>query len=130
MLVQRWLQQKLCQRSLDTQSEKQVILCGLNGCRESVHKALRYVAIIFYSFLSQTALALAIAQELGPKVPFCPMVGSEVYSAEIKKTEVLMENFRRAIGISANLMSITVLVYNCIYLILLSCICFCSLFFK
>ncbi|EQB77859.1 hypothetical protein CB1_000465071 [Camelus ferus] len=46
----------------------------------------------------QTALALAIAQELGSKVPFCPMVGSEVYSTEIKKTEVLMENFRRAIG--------------------------------
>ncbi|KAF7996576.1 hypothetical protein HCN44_002222 [Aphidius gifuensis] len=47
----------------------------------------------------KTALALAIAQELGSKVPFCPMVGSEIYSAEIKKTEVLMENFRRAIGI-------------------------------
>jgi RuvB-like protein 1 (pontin 52) len=44
-------------------------------------------------------LALAIAQELGPKVPFCPMVGSEVFSAEVKKTEVLMENFRRAIGL-------------------------------
>lgn len=43
-------------------------------------------------------MALAIAQELGSKVPFCPMVGSEVYSTEIKKTEVLMENFRRAIG--------------------------------
>ncbi len=39
-----------------------------------------------------------MAQELGNKVPFCPMVGSEVYSTEIKKTEVLMENFRRAIG--------------------------------
>lgn len=26
------------------------------------------------------------------------MVGSEVYSAEVKKTEILMENFRRAIG--------------------------------
>lgn len=50
----------------------------------------------FCSF--KTALALAIAQELGSKVPFCPMVGSEVYSTEIKKTEVLMENFRRAIG--------------------------------
>ena len=25
----------------------------------------------------KTALALGIAQELGPKVPFCPMVGSE-----------------------------------------------------
>lgn len=49
-------------------------------------------------FLFQTALALAVAQELGNKVPFCPMVGSEVYSSEIKKTEVLMENFRRAIG--------------------------------
>ena len=46
----------------------------------------------------KTAIALAISQELGPKVPFCPMVGSEVYSAEVKKTEVLMENFRRAIG--------------------------------
>lgn len=47
----------------------------------------------------KTAIALAMAQELGSKVPFCPMVGSEVYSSEIKKTEVLMENFRRAIGL-------------------------------
>ncbi|XP_031627901.1 ruvB-like helicase 1 [Contarinia nasturtii] len=47
----------------------------------------------------KTAIALAIAQELGNKVPFCPMVGSEVYSSEIKKTEVLMENFRRSIGL-------------------------------
>ena len=28
----------------------------------------------------KTALALAISHELGQKVPFCPMVGSEVYS--------------------------------------------------
>lgn len=47
----------------------------------------------------KTAIALAISQELGPKVPFCPMVGSEVYSAEVKKTEILMENCRRAIGL-------------------------------
>jgi RuvB-like protein 1 (pontin 52) len=47
----------------------------------------------------KTALALAVAQELGPKVPFCPMVGSEVYSSEVKKTEILMENFRRSIGL-------------------------------
>lgn len=47
----------------------------------------------------KTALALGISQELGPKVPFCPMVGSEVYSSEVKKTEILMENFRRAIGL-------------------------------
>lgn len=47
----------------------------------------------------KTALAMGIAQELGPKVPFRPMVGSEVYSSEVKKTEILMENFRRAIGL-------------------------------
>ncbi|CAI7672672.1 hypothetical protein N7527_005971 [Penicillium freii] len=47
----------------------------------------------------KTALALAVSQELGTKVPFCPIVGSEIYSAEVKKTEALMENFRRAIGL-------------------------------
>ncbi|KAF8148822.1 RuvB-like helicase 1 [Crassisporium funariophilum] len=47
----------------------------------------------------KTALALAVSHELGAKVPFCPMVGSEVYSTEVKKTEVLAEAFRRAIGL-------------------------------
>lgn len=47
----------------------------------------------------KTALALAVSQELGTKVPFRPIVGSEVYSTEVKKTEALMENFRRAIGL-------------------------------
>ena len=44
----------------------------------------------------KTTLALAISHELGAQLPFCPMVGSEVYSAEVKKTEVLSaEAFRR-----------------------------------
>lgn len=47
----------------------------------------------------KTALALAISQELGSRVPFCPIVASEIYSTEVKKTEALMENFRRAIGL-------------------------------
>ncbi|GBE86779.1 RuvB-like helicase 1 [Sparassis crispa] len=47
----------------------------------------------------KTALALAVSHELGAKVPFCPMVGSEVYSTEVKKTQVLAEAFRRAIGL-------------------------------
>lgn len=46
----------------------------------------------------KTALALALSKELGVRVPFCPIVGSEVYSAEVKKTEMLAEAFRRAIG--------------------------------
>ena len=47
----------------------------------------------------KTAIALAITQELGPKVPSYPMVASEVFSSKVKKAEVLMENFRRSIGI-------------------------------
>ncbi|KAK2953471.1 putative dynein heavy chain 7, axonemal [Blattamonas nauphoetae] len=47
----------------------------------------------------KTALALAISRELGPKVPFCAMTGSEVYSAEVKKTEILMSNIRRSLGL-------------------------------
>ena len=46
----------------------------------------------------KTALALAVSHELGAKVPFFPMVGSEVYSTEVKKTEMLAEVFRSAIG--------------------------------
>eukprot|EP00768_Dysnectes_brevis_P002133 gnl/Dysnectes_brevis/1674_a1904_2834.p1 GENE.gnl/Dysnectes_brevis/1674_a1904_2834~~gnl/Dysnectes_brevis/1674_a1904_2834.p1 ORF type:complete len:460 (-),score=162.89 gnl/Dysnectes_brevis/1674_a1904_2834:110-1489(-) len=47
----------------------------------------------------KTALALAISRELGTNHPFSHMVGSEVFSAEVKKTEIIMENFRRAIGL-------------------------------
>ncbi|GAB0490960.1 hypothetical protein MMPV_002202 [Pyropia vietnamensis] len=47
----------------------------------------------------KTALALALAHELGTKIPFCPLIGAEVYSSEVKKTEVLTEAFRRAIGV-------------------------------
>ena len=46
----------------------------------------------------KTALALAVSHKLGAKVPFCPMVGFKVYSAEVKKTEVLAEVFWRAIS--------------------------------
>jgi RuvB-like protein 1 (pontin 52) len=48
----------------------------------------------------KTALALGIAKELGKKVPFCSMVGSEVYSSEVKKTAIITENLRRSIGLS------------------------------
>jgi DNA helicase TIP49 (TBP-interacting protein) len=70
----------------------------------------------------KTALALAVSQELGTKVPFCPIVGSEIYSAEVKKTEALMENFRRAIGMFLDaLLSNFKEIEGIVWLILLSC---------
>ncbi|MEM4487215.1 MAG: RuvB-like helicase [Desulfurococcaceae archaeon] len=47
----------------------------------------------------KTALAVAIARELGEDTPFVMMTGSEVYSSERKKTEVLMESLRKSLGV-------------------------------
>ena len=47
----------------------------------------------------KTAIAIAIARELGADVPFVSLSGSEIYSAEMKKTEVLMQAMRKAIGV-------------------------------
>ena len=40
-----------------------------------------------------------MSQELGDQVPFCLTVGSEVFSSEVKKTEMLMEAVRKSIGV-------------------------------
>ena len=50
----------------------------------------------------KTAIALAIARELGPSVPFIQLSGGEIYSTERKKTEVLMEAMRKCIGIEVH----------------------------
>jgi RuvB-like protein 1 len=47
----------------------------------------------------KTALAMGMCKELGKSVPFTPMVASEVYSKEVKKTAILAEHFRKAIGL-------------------------------
>ncbi|HDI12694.1 MAG TPA: RuvB-like helicase [Hadesarchaea archaeon] len=47
----------------------------------------------------KTALSIAIAKELGRDVPFIPFTASEIYSAEIKKTEFLTQTLRKAIGL-------------------------------
>ncbi|MEM2136781.1 MAG: RuvB-like helicase [Candidatus Methanomethylicia archaeon] len=47
----------------------------------------------------KTAVAIAIAKELGEDVPFIAISGSEIYSSELKKTEVLMQTMRKAIGV-------------------------------
>ncbi|KXB03929.1 TATA box-binding protein [candidate division MSBL1 archaeon SCGC-AAA833F18] len=48
----------------------------------------------------KTALAVAIARELGGReVPFVNLSGSEIYSSEKKKTEILTESLRKALGV-------------------------------
>ncbi|MEZ0393551.1 MAG: RuvB-like helicase [Desulfurococcaceae archaeon] len=47
----------------------------------------------------KTALAVAIARELGEDTPFVAISGSEIYSTERKKAEVLMEVVRKALGV-------------------------------
>ena len=47
----------------------------------------------------KTAIAIAIARELGRDTPFVALSAAEIYSAEIKKTEVLMQAMRKAIGV-------------------------------
>jgi RuvB-like protein 1 len=52
----------------------------------------------------KTAIALALSKELGKtggnsSIPFCQMTASQVYSAEIGKTAVLQQHFRRAIAV-------------------------------
>ena len=97
---------------LDKDGKPQEISCGLVGQMDARQacgivvdliksKKMAGKALLFAGppGTGKTAMALAISQELGPKVPFCLMVGSEVYSSEVKKTEILMENFRRAIGL-------------------------------
>jgi len=47
----------------------------------------------------KTAIAVALAKELGKDTPFVALSASEVYSMEMKKTEVLMQAMRKAIGV-------------------------------
>jgi TBP-interacting protein len=59
----------------------------------------RGVLIVGPSGTGKTAIAVGIAKELGEDTPFVAMSGSEIYSSELKKTEVLMQAIRKAIGV-------------------------------
>jgi TBP-interacting protein len=47
----------------------------------------------------KTALAIAIARELGEDTPFTIMNASEIYSTELKKTEILTQAIRKSLGV-------------------------------
>ncbi len=47
----------------------------------------------------KTAIAIGIARELGEDTPFVAISGSEIYSTEVSKTEILMQALRKALGV-------------------------------
>jgi len=50
----------------------------------------------------KTAIAVGVSRELGANVPFIQMSGSEIYSSERKKTEILIEAIRKCIGVEVH----------------------------
>ncbi len=59
----------------------------------------RGVLIVGPSGTGKTAIAIGIAKELGEETPFVSLSGAEIYSTELKKTEILMQALRRSIGV-------------------------------
>lgn len=47
----------------------------------------------------KTAIAMGMAQALGPDVPFTMLAASEIFSLEMSKTEALVQAFRKSIGV-------------------------------
>ncbi|KAF5896663.1 ruvB-like 2 [Clarias magur] len=69
------------------------------GMIKEGHIAGRAVLIAGQPGTGKTAIAMGIAQSLGPDTPFTAMAGSEIFSLEMSKTEALSQAFRKAIGV-------------------------------
>lgn len=57
------------------------------------------VFLLEFGVLGKTAIAMGLAQALGPDTPFTSMAGSEIYSLEMSKTEALTQAIRKSIGV-------------------------------
>ncbi len=47
----------------------------------------------------KTAVAVGMARELGEDVPFIQLSESQIFSADMDKTDILMESLRKALGV-------------------------------
>jgi len=63
------------------------------------HIAGRAILIAGPPGTGKTAIAMGMAQALGPETPFTMLAASEIFSLEMSKTEALTQAFRRSIGV-------------------------------
>ncbi len=55
--------------------------------------------LTLFDSTGKTAIAMGMAQSLGPDVPFTSLASSEIFSLEMSKTEALTQAFRKSIGV-------------------------------
>eukprot|EP00002_Diphylleia_rotans_P027146 TRINITY_DN5431_c0_g1_i1.p1 TRINITY_DN5431_c0_g1~~TRINITY_DN5431_c0_g1_i1.p1 ORF type:complete len:469 (+),score=113.29 TRINITY_DN5431_c0_g1_i1:117-1523(+) len=84
-------------------------LVGQSGARKAAGVVLRMIregqiagrAVLLAGQpgTGKTAIAMGLAQSLGPDTPFTMIAGSELFSLEMNRTEALTQAFRRSIGV-------------------------------
>lgn len=60
---------------------------------------LKHANLFMLCSTGKTAIAMGMAQSLGPDVPFTSLSSSEIFSLEMSKTEALTQAFRKSIGV-------------------------------
>ncbi len=97
---------------LDQKGEPLGVSDGMVGQKKAREAAGRVVSLVKKGKLGgrsvllagppgtgKTAVAVGMARELGEDVPFIQLSGSQIFSADRDKTDILMESLRKALGI-------------------------------
>ncbi|SBS88341.1 RuvB-like helicase 1, putative (RUVB1) [Plasmodium ovale curtisi] len=108
----------MCSSKADDESDNEEVVKNFHNCKGMVgQKKAREAAGIFINLIKEknickclllagpsgsgkTAIAIAISKEISEEsIPFCIFNASQVYSCEVKKTEILTQYIRKSIGV-------------------------------